>query len=88
MIGFSLLMLLMGTLVWLGLYRVSWDIQDAKTRPTFVVQLKSDCMRLFGRDRVARSPQPATRAETKPVVTRRSPADRRRPRQGDRNTGN
>jgi len=42
MIAFSVLMLVMGTLICFTSYWISWEIQDTKTRPAFGAKLKSD----------------------------------------------
>jgi len=53
MIAFSALMLVMGALICLTSYWISWEIQDMKTRPAFGAKLKSDWIRLL--DRFGRS---------------------------------
>ena len=49
MIGYLVLMLVLAGLVCLGSYWISWENQDAKTRPRFATQFWSDCATLFRR---------------------------------------
>jgi len=72
MIGFFVLMLLMGASIWLTSYWISWEIEDARTRPTFRAQLNGDWTRLFGRNRVATSRErSAVVAQSRAVPTPR-----------------
>lgn len=47
MIGFLGLMLLLGGVVCLGSYWISWESQDARTRPAFTAKFANDCARLM-----------------------------------------
>ena len=49
MIAFSVLMLVMGVLICLTSYWISWEIQDTKARPAFGATLQSDWTRLLDR---------------------------------------
>ncbi len=51
MIGFLGLMLLLASVVCLGSYWISWEGQDARTRPRFAAKIAGDCARLFRRER-------------------------------------
>jgi hypothetical protein len=63
MIGFLGLMLLLALVACLGAYWISWEGQDASTRPRFFAKLTSDCAQLFRRRHAAAPvPPPHSRA--------------------------
>lgn len=51
MIGFCAVMFVMGVLIALGSYWISWEMQHAGARPGFSAMAYSDLARLFARKR-------------------------------------
>jgi len=67
MLGFLLLMSILGALIGLGSYWMSWEMQDSRTRPRFSAKLCNDCAQLF-----RRSPSIPVSPESRPATPRAS----------------
>lgn len=63
MLGFVALMSVLGGLIGLAFYWMSWEMTDSRTRPTFSAKLRNDCAQLLRRSHsipVATESRPAT----------------------------
>ncbi|HLJ10053.1 MAG TPA: hypothetical protein VKU82_02630 [Planctomycetaceae bacterium] len=75
MIGYLTLMLFLAALIGLASYWISWDIEDARTRPGLAAALRRDCAHFLTRSQhaaPAATPNRQARASQPPAVADRT----------------